>query len=176
MVTSVLTLTGFRYCPRCGRDGLAAADGKSVRCGGCGFRYFHNTASAAAAIIETPRGIVLVRRARQPAMGKLDLPGGFVDYGETAENALRRELREELGIEVADLAYVASFPNLYRYADVTYHTADLFFRCRCDKPQDMRASDELAGIEFRQPGEVKADEIAFESSRKVLAMVGVVAC
>ena len=68
--------------------------------------------------------------AHAPAAGTLDVPGGFVDPGETLEAAVARELEEELGlrIEPQALRYLFTLPNLYPYADVTYATSDTFFR------------------------------------------------
>jgi ADP-ribose pyrophosphatase YjhB (NUDIX family) len=169
---SVLALTGFTYCPRCGRRELDAVSDKAVRCIGCGFYYYHNAAAAAAAIIETPKGIVFVRRACEPGRGLLDLPGGFVDYDEGAEQALARELREELGVEPSGFAYAGSFPNVYAYRGITYHTTDMFYRCRYETPDDFVLSDEATAIVFIPPGLIRPDEIAFESSRKVLRIVG----
>lgn len=108
----MIPLTGFRFCPKCGVERLVSEDGKSVTCGACGFRYFHNMAAAVMGILTTPSGILLTRRAEDPGKGMLDLPGGFVDYGESLEQALVREIQEELGIRVTIPEYIGSFPIL----------------------------------------------------------------
>jgi len=169
---SALSLTGFRYCPRCGQPTLEAASDKSIRCTECSFCYFHNAAAAAAAIIETPRGIAFVRRAREPAKGLLDLPGGFVDYREGADQAVVREVREELGVTLSSLEYVGSFPNVYEYRRVTYHTTDMFYRCRYETPDDFVLSDEASEVVFVPAGTVDENEVAFESSKMVLGQLG----
>jgi ADP-ribose pyrophosphatase YjhB (NUDIX family) len=170
---SVLKLTGFKFCPHCGKKSLEAASDKAIHCTECDFHYYHNAAAAVAAIIEAPRGIVFLRRARDPGKGLLDLPGGFVDYHESAEVALRRELREELGVELGALAHVASFPNIYTYRSVTYHTTDLFYRCRYETPEQFVLSDESTELVFVKAGRIDLDTIAFESSRNVLNLIGV---
>src|SRR4051812_42896330 len=118
----------FKFCPRCGEPGPKIDAGKTCRCEACGFSYYFNPAIAAAAFVIGPDGRALfIRRAKNPAKGKLALPGGFIDFGETAEAALRREIVEEVNLELATLEYLSSHPNEYFYKEVTYTVLDLFF-------------------------------------------------
>lgn len=95
-------LADFRYCPRCGSDTFAPHDEKSNRCPVCGFTYYYNPAAATAALILNDCNELLVcRRANDPARGTLDLPGGFCDVGETAEDGVAREVAEETGLRVS---------------------------------------------------------------------------
>src|SRR5512135_3908924 len=107
----MLKYTRFRFCPGCGKRRIEGFKKNGLRCKDCGFLYFHNCASAAAAIIETEKGVVVTVRAEEPKSGFYDLPGGFVNYGESIEQALVREVREELNLEIVDLRYFGSFPN-----------------------------------------------------------------
>src|SRR5208337_1820480 len=87
----------FQYCPRCGKKGFAFDGEKAFNCPVCQFRYYINACSAVAAILVQPDGsIILTRRKFEPRQGFLDLPGGFVDPNERAEDAVRREILEEL--------------------------------------------------------------------------------
>ena len=84
----------FRFCPVCGSEAFAVHDARSKRCAHCGFTYYHNAAASTVALIENSRGeLLVVRRALPPAQGTLDLPGGFVDPGETLDEGCRREVR-----------------------------------------------------------------------------------
>lgn len=86
----------LEYCPKCGSRHFEKESRKSRRCDNCGFEYFMNASSANAAFIVNERGELLVtRRNREPAKGMLDLPGGFADAGETAEEGVVREVMEE---------------------------------------------------------------------------------
>ena len=89
----------FNYCPKCGKKTLQG-NPRRIECSACGFVFYFNAASAVAAIIQKDNTILLTTRAREPEKGKLDLPGGFVDHNETAQEALQREIREELNIEI----------------------------------------------------------------------------
>lgn len=156
----------FRYCPACAHPALDRPDPVSITCPECGFRFFFNAASAAAAIVVNGAGEVLfTRRAREPAQGKLDLPGGFIDPYETAEDGIRRELREELGIEVIELRYVTSHPNRYLYRGVAYPVNDLIFQCRLVGDVTSIDESEIAEWLFLRPGKVEIEELSFSSIR-----------
>ena len=65
----------------------------------CGFVYYFNSSAATAIFITNRVGeLLVVRRAKEPAKGTFDLPGGFVDMYETAEEAIIREVKEETGL------------------------------------------------------------------------------
>jgi len=158
-------------CPRCGSrvESGPAERANPFRCAACGFVLFFNAASAVAGLMVDADGRMLfIRRERDPARGKLGMPGGFVDPGESAEEALRREVREEVGLEVREVRYLASFANHYPYAGVTYPTLDLFFTCAAEDASRARALDAVAAIEWHEPSSVDPAEIAFDSMRAAL--------
>jgi ADP-ribose pyrophosphatase YjhB (NUDIX family) len=162
----------FAYCPRCGEAATArpARDPAGpFRCVACGFTLFFNSASAVAAVICGEDGRALfIRRAKDPGKGSLGMPGGFVDPGEGAEQALVREVREEVGLDLRDLRYLSSHANRYLYAGVTYQTLDLFYTGRVDQPDRAGALDAVESIEWIDPHTVALEEIAFESMRDAL--------
>ena len=124
--------------------------------------------------------MALLVRGAEPAKGKLDLPGGFVDPGEGALEALLRELREELGWEPPIppgvppeefFTLFASFPNTYPYKNIVYNTCDLFFTVSIPDFQEEKLyleAGEIAGIRFVRPGEIDPGELAFDSTRRAM--------
>jgi len=76
----------FRFCPRCAAPRDAANVGLTpLRCATCDFTLYFNPTVAAACFIFDPQGRVLViRRAKEPSAGLLGVPGGFLDFGESA--------------------------------------------------------------------------------------------
>ena len=121
-------LEKFAYCPVCGSPRFEENNFKSKKCAACGFTYYANPCSATAAFIVNDHDeMLVVRRAKAPAKGTLDLPGGFVDMGETVEQGMRREIKEETGLDVHDIQYLFSSPNVYMYSGMGIHTLDMDF-------------------------------------------------
>ena len=158
----------IRFCPGCGAEGVGWNSAKELRCGACGFVLFHNMAAAVAAIIECGDRVLLTVRRSDPCRGMLDLPGGFVDFGETGEAAVRRELREELGIEVNDPAYLFSLPNIYPYRNVTYHTLDMVFLVRLDSIPEIAPADDVLDVLWVARDSIDPSAIGFPSIRAAL--------
>ncbi len=158
----------FRHCPRCGGRSLAYGDRGDVACPGCGLHHFVNAAGAVVALIADGAGRLLAtRRARPPGAGLLDLPGGFIDPSESAEEALVREVREELNLELEAWRYWRSFPNRYPYSGVVVHTVDLVFGCRAASLDDLRPGDDVTEALFVDPRLVPAEAVALASVRAI---------
>ena len=104
---------------------------------------------------------LFLRRAKDPGAGKLDMPGGFVDFGETAEEALRRELKEELMIESVELTYFTSEPNDYFYLNVPYQTLDFYFAATIFTKPDSFDTSEIMEICWRSAADIVEEEFAF---------------
>ena len=157
----------FRFCPRCASDRFAERNVKSKQCETCGFTYYFNPAAAVAAFITDPESRLLVaRRAKEPAQGTLDLPGGFLDSDETAEEAVKREILEETGLNVNSLQYLFSLPNRYVYAGFEYRTLDLFFQCRVDDLSGVRAADDVAELFFLPAADIDPERFGLDSIRR----------
>ena len=103
--------------------------------------------------------MLFTRRALDPDKGMLDLPGGFVDPMESAEQAAKREIKEELGAEVLSLEYFCSFPNEYKYSGLSIFTTDLAFWAEIDDQAQLTPMDDISAIEFIDPEELKMEEL-----------------
>ena len=165
-------LSQFRYCPKCGSHRFEIHNGKSKQCPDCGFVYYFNPSSATVAFIVNDRNELLVcRRAKDPAKGTLDLPGGFVDMYETGEEGVAREVLEETGMTVTRAQYLFSLPNLYLYSGFMVHTLDMFFRVEAGEIGHIRCSDDVSRAEFITPGEIDFSRIGFWSMKAALHKV-----
>ena len=161
-----------RFCAKCGSGAIEITSGKRLHCNTCGFHFYINTASAVAGyLLDGQDRVLLVRRARDPAKGKLSPPGGFLDSGETGEEAVIREIREETGLEVGVTGYLGSFPNHYLYRGTDYPTLDVFYLCRVDSFDGAEALEEVESIVIRPWQSIDPNEIAFESMRRAYAVL-----
>ncbi len=157
----------FRYCPACGGERAAdKAEENPLQCEHCELTYYFNPTVAVATLVSNPQGhLIFIRRQRDPGMGKLGLPGGFIDLGETAEEAARREAEEELSLSLPEISFLASYPNRYVYRSLVYEVLDLFFVSEV-KGFDQVQSDESEVRDWivRDPAEFKEADFAFESN------------
>jgi 8-oxo-dGTP diphosphatase len=114
------------------------------------------------AIIEIPAGLVLVKR-RNPPLG-FALPGGFVDYGESLEDAVRREAREETGLELTDLRQFHTYSDPAR--DPRFHTVTTVFAAR--STGTPVAGDDAADVRVIAPAEIASLPFAFDHRQVLL--------
>lgn len=153
-------LDDVRFCPRCG-GGATVEHPRLLRCGACGYHAFYNPKPVAAAIPRDPEGgIVLLRRGFEPGAGLWTFPGGFVDLGESVEDAARREVREEIAIDVrlGGLVGVYSRPD-ERVVLVVFSAVAL------GEPQ---TTEEAPEVRTFAPAELPWDELAFWSTEAAL--------
>lgn len=158
----------FAFCPTCSSPKVMQPRPNCHECPDCGLVLFQNVAAASALILECTDRILVTVRKNDPGRDLLGLPGGFADPGESAEENLRRELREELGLEIEHARYFCSFPNKYFYKGVTYHTLDLFFTASCDREPTLHALDEVKAFQWLRRSEIDLGRFAFNSMRSAL--------
>ena len=150
----------LRFCPRCGAAGFSKDGERSLLCPECGFNLFVNSVAAVAALITNDEGkLLLTVRGVEPGYGMLDLPGGFIDPGETAENAIRRELYEELGLRIKSLEYAGSAPNEYIYKGLSVFTLDMAFRVTHWETERLKPMDDIIGFKFYSEEDIDYDKI-----------------
>jgi mutator protein MutT len=161
----------YKYCPRCAAKGFFDSNTYAFTCKMCGFVFYLNASAAVAALIVNTQGeLLLVRRGVDPDKGKLDLPGGFVDPGESAEQAVVREIHEELDIVPDKIEYIGSFPNQYNYAGTIVFTLDMAFICVVGDFSTLKCRDDVAAYEFVLPENIDYNQIAFQSIRQIINM------
>lgn len=154
----------LQFCPRCGSPRFPAKSAKHYVCADCSFEWFINPAAAAACFIfDDSNQVLLIRRQKDPGKGRLAPPGGFIDVGETAEDGLRREVREETGLEIRDISCLCSQPNTYAYGGYRYPVLDLFFTARVTSFSGALAGHEASAIVIKPATQIDPTELAFPS-------------
>ena len=157
----------LKYCPKCGNPTLNWDGEKKWSCS-CGFTLYNNVAGAVAVVVRCGDEIFFTKRNQEPKKGKLDLAGGFVDPKESAETTCKRELFEELQLEVDEskLKYLASLPNIYHYKGIDYNTLDLFYEYEVvEKFQVKLELSEISETVWIPVSEFNPEDIAFDSQK-----------
>jgi ADP-ribose pyrophosphatase YjhB (NUDIX family) len=149
-----------KYCPRCG-GAADVAYPRSITCPHCGYGAYYNPKPVAAAIPVTPDNkIVLLRRGFDPGKGLWTFPGGFVDLGETVEEAARREAQEEIRAEVELDRLVGVYSR-----DSERVVLIVFASTITEAPQ---TTDEALEVQAFAPDEIPWEELAFWSTTNAL--------
>lgn len=154
-------LDAAAHCLKCGSP-ITKDPPRSLRCESCGFVLFFNPKPVAAAIPFTPQGdIVLLRRGFDPGQGLWTFPGGFIDLGESTEEAARRETMEEIQLDVE----IGSLVGVYSRATDRVMLVVYSATTNGDTP---RTTDEAPTIQAFRPDELPWDEMAFWSTTEAL--------
>ncbi len=169
----------YAHCPVCGSRAVTVRTQQSVHCSACGVTLYVNASPAVGAIlVDAKKRVLLLRRAREPGRGKLAFPGGFVNDDETAEEALRREVFEEVGLTLeasVPLRFLSSHLNRYPEGNYTrdagaysvlYRTLDLFFVAELPELRNGTLDhDEVSEVVVVPFEDLVPEELAFDSMR-----------
>lgn len=171
----------FKLCPMCGSKNIENHGNRKWVCPDCAFDLYNNVASAVGVVIRDRYNNVLFEiRAKQPRKGFLALPGGFVDFDESAEEAVVRECREEIGVSVEGVKFLCTAPNTYEYKNIEYKTCDIFFTAEL-APQFETIDDFIKSLKAEESEvqgfvsykvesleDIEKIPLAFESARYTL--------
>ncbi len=153
-------LEDVRFCPRCAQPAEVEFP-RSLRCPACGYLAIFSPEPVAAAIPRDDDGrIWLLRRTLHEGAGRWTFPGGYVELGESVEDAARRETREEMEIEVE----LGGLVGVYSRAD-TRSVLVVFDARALGVP---RVTDEASEVRAFAPDELPWDEMAFWSTTQAL--------
>lgn len=165
----------FRHCSDCGATGLTPRSEREFVCPACGYRHFVTPIPAACALLlDTENRLLVIRRAHEPGLGKLCLPGGVIEGGETGETAASREVLEEVGLTVAPgaFSYVVSLPNRYLFQGFVWPTVDLFYVASVTSFEGVQpAASEVSEWMVVPLAEVPLEEFAFNSNAEAVRMI-----
>jgi ADP-ribose pyrophosphatase YjhB (NUDIX family) len=149
-----------RFCPRCAQPATISYP-RSITCRHCGYGAYYNPKPVAATIPVTPADqIILLRRAFEPGKGLWTFPGGFVDLGETVQQAALREAREELDIAI-ELG-----PLVGVYSRAEERTVLIVYAANAAEPP--RTTEEAIEVRSFDRDYIPWDELAFWSTRDAL--------
>ena len=120
-------MSDFRFCPLCG-ERLDPTDPPACPRGH--FVHYDNPPTTVQAWIERDGAYLILKRNEEPFAGEWDLPGGFIEMGESPADAAVREVAEETGLRVTPGEILGAFTSAY--GDTGRHTVDIAYLCRLD--------------------------------------------
>jgi mutator protein MutT len=160
-------LDDWRDCPRCATP--VTADAGRFECPHCGFAtYAHSKPTASGVVVDEGGRVLLSKRAKDPFAGKWDLPGGFLEEGEHPLDGVKRELREEAGIEIGDERLLGIWMDRYEYRSRVVETLNIYYTARLAEGTPEPA-DDVAEFRWFEANEVPLDELAFAHIPEVLS-------
>lgn len=162
----------MKFCPRCATLLETQIRNELPRriCPSCSFVYWNNPLPVAgAAVIDGQGHILLARRAEEPRLGSWNLPAGFLEWGESAEQGARREVREETGVEIEVTGFLSTAGAGHEWAP--WHSLTFIFFYGRPVGGALQAGDDADTVAFFAPDRLPAD-IAFPAHIQALARWG----
>lgn len=154
----------FDYCPKCGEKNSAKQETSKFSCKNCDYVFYFNSKPTASALIVHENRILLGKRGIEPSKGKWDIIGGFLNYGESPENGLRREVREETGLEVEIDTFLGCFMDTYGKEKEA--TLNIAYTVKA-KNSKSRPGDDIAELKWFSVDDLP-DDIAFENGKSMI--------
>lgn len=163
----------LKFCPKCGKSDWEVKSQNFRKCRACGYEMFKNPTIGAAALVYDDQGrLMVMRRAKEPGLGTLDVPGGFCEIQERIEDAIAREVLEETNIKIEIDEYLFSIPNDYVYKGVELYPLDFFFKCKITDMSNIKLDlEENSEILFLHPQQINVEEFGLKSIRQALGLI-----
>ena len=158
----------FRFCPACGKRLADPDHDGGVECGACERSWYRNSAPTVGCVIVSDGRALVTERGREPEKGKYDIPGGFLGPGEEPLAGLKREVREELGVEIDvtmdDFVQMAT----HRYGTEGDFVLAIGFRARLVDGTEPKPADDVAAVKWVINSELDQVEFAWPHDRELV--------
>lgn len=155
----------YRFCPRCG-GGLETRklkdhEPKRLVCRQCSFIFYLDPKVVAGTLFTIENRVALLRRGVEPGLGKWVFPGGYVDRGESVQDAAIRETQEEshVNVKLSSVLDVYSYPRSPNV--IVVYAAEVI-------GGELKAGDESVEARTFSASEIPWDELAFHSTTDAL--------
>jgi len=155
----------YKYCSICG--GRLKKDKRgNLACIRCGFMNFRNPRPTATGLILYKNKLLLTKRAKAPFKNWWDLPGGYVERGETAEQSLKREIKEETGLDIKIKSIFGTYSGTASCGADKYRVLSVVFVAQA-QGQALQANDDVLASRWFAKKEIPS-KIAFDSNQKIV--------
>lgn len=157
--------SSYSFCPFCGTAYSDQAKlGFAHECENCQKTFFQNQNSTVSGVLVFENQLLLTKRGRDPFKDCWDVPGGFVEPQEHPEEALIRELKEELNltVQVEKLLTILA-PQVYVFQDVALYNSDHVYLLSCATLEGIHVNDDVIDYKLFSTGNLPpVEELAFE--------------
>jgi len=160
----------FKFCPSC-KNKLKHLSSRLINCPSCHFHFYLNPVPTTAIILQDNEGeILLVKRKNPPKKGFWDLPGGFIEFNEKAEEAILRELKEELNLTLPlrSIKFFGSFIGRYFYKGIIYQPLCFVFFAKISKLTKIEVADDVGSFSFFKKENIPWSFLAFPDIKEAL--------
>ncbi|EKD44034.1 MAG: hypothetical protein ACD_72C00021G0002 [uncultured bacterium] len=149
----------YNFCSNCGEKFEKKSE-TFYLCPKCDFRIFLNPKPGTGAIIINNKNqILMTKRSYNPGKDKWGIPGGFINPGESAPEALTREIREETGLELNNFEYFGSYAGDYPYKNINYKVVNTYYLVKISKDIDVDLSDEATEYKFVDIDQIRIEDV-----------------
>lgn len=154
----------YKYCPKCA--GLMSKRHLSnPQCEKCNFVLFLNVRAVVCGFAIKNGKVLLEKRAMEPEKGKWSVIGGFIDFGEQPEQALLREVKEEIGCDCKVGKLIGVMPvNYYQFKDETFCTLPIAYEIEIIG--EPKTSNEVSEVKWFDLNALP--DLAWGNQRKIL--------
>ncbi|HET7483150.1 MAG TPA: NUDIX domain-containing protein [Actinomycetota bacterium] len=156
----------FDFCPACSAR-LGKGDDEGSKCPSCGRSWYRNSAPTAGCAIVVDGRALITQRAREPEKGRFDVPGGFLGPGEQVLDGLRREVQEELGVEIDVTIDDCVSMVAHTYGDEGDYVLALGFLARL-RSGEPTAADDVAALAWISLDDIDDVDFAWEHDRELV--------
>lgn len=136
----------MNFCRRCGKP-LTNIERHIFKCEAGHILFANSSPAASLVLIDNQKQALIAIRALEPGKGKWDIPGGFLDEGETGEDALRREMQEELGLSPEAYTapqYLLTYIDPYEYKNETIPVFSVMYWAYLKPEANIQPADDVA--------------------------------
>lgn len=155
----------YKFCSICGSR-LKLRKDDNLECTKCDFVNYRNPRPTATALVLYKNKLLLTKRARDPYKGCWDLPGGFINKGESAEKAAIRELKEETGLDIKIKGILGIYPDQYISGSNSCYTLCIVYIANT-KSISLKALDDVIESKWFSKRDIPK-HIAFKSNRQAI--------
>lgn len=160
----------FKFCPVCGgKLEFRGGHEKVLTCLKCSFKFYQNSAPASGAIIINEKNqILLSEKNLKPYIGQWDIIGGFLKDGEHPEDGIRREVKEEIGVDIEIIKLFGVYMGQYYLGKNIYkNTLNFYYICRI-KNGNPKIIEEISKLKWFYRKNIPYDKMAFDQEKQLI--------